>query len=87
MTYKAPRGTKDLLPSDISLWNDIERKARELFKIYCYNEIRTPIFEQRDLFIRSLGKSSDIVQKQLLNLYGDKKDERQGLQTRRSERH
>jgi histidyl-tRNA synthetase len=74
MQYQAPRGTKDILSSDIDVWVDIEDKARSLFRLYGYKEIRTPIFEQRDLFIRSLGETSDIVQKQLLNLSGDKKE-------------
>jgi len=72
MSLKAPRGTKDILPSDIPSWNSIEEEARRLFQIYGYNEIRTPIFEQKDLFSRSLGEASDIVQKQLLTLSTEK---------------
>ena len=72
MYIKAPRGTKDVLPSELGFWNDIEEKARRIFKIYGYGEIRTPIFEQRELFSRCLGETSDIIQKQLLNLSTDK---------------
>ena len=64
----APRGTKDILPSNAALWNSIEEKARKIFKLYGYGEIRTPIFEQKELFCRSLGEGSDIIQKQPLNL-------------------
>ena len=69
-----PRGTADILPEDIFLWQDIELKSRNLFKSYNYREIRTPIFEETALFTRSLGQTSDVVNKQLLNLAGDKKD-------------
>ena len=72
MYIKAPRGTKDVLPSELGFWNNIEEKARRIFKIYGYGEIRTPIFEQRELFSRCLGETSDIIQKQLLNLSTDK---------------
>ena len=68
MNLMAPRGTKDILPSNAALWNSIEEKARKIFKLYGYGEIRTPIFEQKELFCRSLGEGSDIIQKQLLNL-------------------
>jgi len=79
MLIKAPRGTKDILPSDVCLWNDIEQKARKIFKIYGYREIRTPIFEQKELFTRSLGESSDIIQKQLLNLSANSQDKGSSL--------
>ncbi len=70
MTVKlaSPRGTKDILPEEVSQWQELESKARAVFKTYGYREIRTPIFEDIDLFDRSLGQTSDIVTKQLLKL-------------------
>jgi len=68
MKIIAPRGTKDILPEDSSVVRNIEKKAHELFNSYNYKEIRTPIFEQQTLFERSLGATTDIIQKQLLAL-------------------
>ncbi|MFC1667682.1 histidine--tRNA ligase, partial [Candidatus Omnitrophota bacterium] len=62
---KALRGTKDILPADINAWQYIEQSAREIFDIYGYKEIRTPIIEEAFLFIRSIGDSTDIVQKEM----------------------
>ncbi len=56
------------------LWQEVERRAREVLTCYNYREIRTPIFEQTDLFKRSLGNTSDVVNKQLLELASDKKE-------------
>lgn len=72
MKFSTPRGTKDILPTEISLWNQAEHTCRDLFKIFGYQEIRTPIFEDTALFTRSLGGTSDIVQKQLLNVATEK---------------
>src|SRR6185295_3232524 len=69
-----PRGTADILPFDSKRWQDIEDTARRLFKIYNYKEIRTPIFEDTRLFKRSLRQTSDVVNKQLLELKSDKED-------------
>jgi len=63
-----PRGTADILPEDVLLWQAIESQARGLLGVYGYQEIRTPFFEETDLFARSVGQTSDIVQKQMLNL-------------------
>jgi len=62
---KALRGTKDILPEEISLWNFIESIGRNIFNIYGYKEIRTPIIEEAGLFIRSIGDVTDIVQKEM----------------------
>lgn len=70
----SPRGTADILPADVSVWQSIENQSRELFKCYNYKEIRTPYFEETGLFQRSLGQTSDVVNKQLLQLAGDKKE-------------
>ena len=65
---RVPRGTNDILPSEISQWQDIETKARKLLATYNFREIRTPVFEQTNLFKRSLGQTSEVVNKQLLEL-------------------
>lgn len=62
---KALRGTKDILPVDVVVWQHIEQSARKIFTIYGYREIRTPIIEEASLFIRSIGEATDIVQKQM----------------------
>ncbi|HLD88087.1 MAG TPA: histidine--tRNA ligase, partial [Candidatus Omnitrophota bacterium] len=66
--FSVPRGTSDILPDVIPLWEDVESKARKILKSYGYREIRTPIYEETALFKRSLGQASDIVNKQLLEL-------------------
>ncbi len=65
MTIKAPRGTEDVLPGEIEKWQRIEQTARELFLLYNYREIRTPLFEDTRLFERSIGESTDIVEKEM----------------------
>jgi len=65
MLIQVPRGTKDILPQEASSWREIERKSREVFSLYNYQEIRTPIFENISLFKRSLGDTTEIVQKQM----------------------
>lgn len=66
--WTVPRGTHDILPSEIFPWRDMEDKARRLLATYHFKEIRTPIFEETSLFKRSLGQTSDVVNKQLLEL-------------------
>ena len=65
MKYTALQGTKDLLPEDSFKWKYIEEKIREVLSLYNYKEIRTPIFEQTELFKRSIGQDTDIVQKEM----------------------
>jgi histidyl-tRNA synthetase len=62
---KAIRGTRDLLPPDTALWNFVEDKVREVFRAYNFHEIRTPIFEETQLFARSVGEETDIVAKEM----------------------
>ena len=52
---KAQRGTKDILPDEILTWQDIQKKAQELFQKANYKEIRTPVFEASELFKRGVG--------------------------------
>jgi len=62
---KAVRGTRDLLPPETELWNRIEATARSVFTRYAFGEIRTPIFEDTQLFSRSVGEETDIVSKEM----------------------
>ena len=62
---KAIRGTRDLLPPDTALWNYVEDKVRAVFRAYNFQEIRTPIFEETQLFARSVGEETDIVAKEM----------------------
>ena len=63
--FKRVAGTKDILPEDVSRWQKIEEVSRKVFSLYNYKEIRTPLIEEEALFNRSLGASTEIVQKQM----------------------
>ena len=54
--FKAPRGTRDILPDEARRWRRLEGVARDVFERYGYSEIRTPVFEETTLFIRGLGE-------------------------------
>ena len=62
---QAARGTRDILPPETELWNHIEATVRRVFARYCFGEIRTPIFEDTQLFARSVGEETDIVSKEM----------------------
>ncbi|MBP8614096.1 MAG: histidine--tRNA ligase [Firmicutes bacterium] len=62
---KAPRGTKDILPPESNKWSQVEALLRRLSNMYNFQEIRTPIFEHTELFTRTVGESTDIVQKEM----------------------
>jgi histidyl-tRNA synthetase len=62
---KAVRGTRDLLPPETALWNFVEAAVRDVFRVYNFHEIRTPIFEETALFARSVGEETDIVSKEM----------------------
>lgn len=64
MAIQIPRGTQDILPSQVGTWELIENKAKEICHKYQYKEIRTPIFEHTELFHKS-GETTDIVQKEM----------------------
>ncbi|MBB6177905.1 histidyl-tRNA synthetase [Anoxybacillus tengchongensis] len=65
MSFQIPRGTQDILPEQAAKWQYIEQIARELCRRYNYQEIRTPIFEHTELFLRGVGDTTDIVQKEM----------------------
>ncbi|HLF56102.1 MAG TPA: ATP phosphoribosyltransferase regulatory subunit, partial [Thermoanaerobaculia bacterium] len=63
--FQAPKGTRDLLPPEAAVWARVEETARRVFALYGYREIRTPIFEDTELFARGVGESTDIVGKEM----------------------
>lgn len=65
MKVQRPKGTRDVLPSEVYKWHYIEDVIRKLCKIYGYKEIRTPVFEHTELFERGVGETTDIVQKEM----------------------
>lgn len=65
MKFRIPRGTNDILPENIPVWHRIEATSRDLFELYGFNEIRTPIFEHTELFERGIGGDTDIIQKEM----------------------
>ncbi|HEY2915121.1 MAG TPA: histidine--tRNA ligase [Candidatus Angelobacter sp.] len=62
---KAIRGTRDLLPPETETWNFVESTVRDVFRVYNFQEIRTPILEDLQLFQRSVGEETDIVSKEM----------------------
>ncbi|MDD3345051.1 MAG: histidine--tRNA ligase [Candidatus Omnitrophica bacterium] len=67
--FKRIPGTKDILPEEAGGWQAIEKTARETFSLYNYKEIRTPLIEEAALFNRTLGNSTEIVQKQMFLIH------------------
>jgi histidyl-tRNA synthetase len=65
MTIKAVAGTRDILPEEIPAWRRIEEAAHRLFPRYGYREIRTPLFEETELFARGIGAETDVVAKEM----------------------
>ncbi|HIE52134.1 MAG TPA: histidine--tRNA ligase [Armatimonadetes bacterium] len=65
MPYRRPRGTQDILPAEAAKWQAVEATFREICERFGYGEIRTPMFEQTELFVRSVGESTDIVAKEM----------------------
>lgn len=62
---KAAKGTKDILPADVGVWQYIEREARDVARVCGYSEIRTPVLEYTELFARGVGEGTDIVEKEM----------------------
>ena len=65
MKFEAPRGTHDILPSDQPLWQRVIGEAERLCALYGYRRIATPAFEDTELFVRTSGEGSDVVQKEM----------------------
>lgn len=59
------RGTRDILPNEIRTWQQLYINALNIFNAYNYHEIRTPIIENADVFLQSVGNSTDIISKEM----------------------
>lgn len=68
-TIQAIRGTRDILPEEVGYWQRIEAVARDVLSRAAYQEIRTPIFEQTELFERGVGEATDIVSKEMYTFH------------------
>lgn len=71
----APKGTKDILPKEVLYWEYLEKRIKKAAKRLGYKQIRTPMFEEEALFKRSVGDSTDIVEKEMYTLKSRGKDE------------
>lgn len=65
MNYRKPRGTLDIMNEEVAKWHWLEQIIRDLCKRNCYIEMRTPIFEHTELFVRGVGETTDIVGKEM----------------------
>ncbi|MDO4542548.1 MAG: histidine--tRNA ligase [Bacillota bacterium] len=65
MSIVRPKGTNDFLPVDTFKWQYVENILRQIAAVYGYEELRTPIFEATDLFLRGVGETTDIVNKEM----------------------
>lgn len=65
MKIQAVNGFKDILPGEVIRWQNIEKVARDIFQRFSFNEIRLPIMEETQLFARSIGQATDIVEKEM----------------------
>ncbi len=78
MKLSVLRGMQDILPHHVHLWQYVEQKARTILELYNFHEIRTPLLEQAELFLRSIGEDTDIVEKEMY-IFNDKKGRRIAL--------
>ena len=62
---KRPKGTQDILPADIMKWRTVETYSGMIAEQFGFREIRTPVFEDTGLFVRSVGDTSDVVTKEM----------------------
>jgi histidyl-tRNA synthetase len=65
MKITSVKGFSDILPEQVGLWQQVEAAARRVFEAYSFSEIRIPIIERTELFSRSIGESTDIVEKEM----------------------
>ena len=65
MAITAPRGTQDFLPEQTAEWQLLEAKIRQICSLYGFGEIRTPMFESTELFLRGIGETTDVVTKEM----------------------
>ena len=72
MELHALNGFRDVLPEEVGLWRQVEETARDIFARFHFQEIRLPILEKTELFTRSIGETTDIVEKEMYT-FTDKK--------------
>jgi histidyl-tRNA synthetase len=63
--YSSLRGTQDIFPPEIYIWQRVEKAAKDVFSVYGFQELRAPIIETTEIFVRSIGETSDIVEKEM----------------------
>ena len=68
MQFRAVKGTNDILPDEVRRWQRVEEMFRRSMTLGGFSEIRTPILEHKNLFVRSTGETSEIVEKQMFEL-------------------
>lgn len=78
-TIKAPRGTQDILGTESYQWQFVERRMLETAALYGFREMRTPTFEEMGLFKRSVGDTTDVVQKEMYQVRAEKGEDLYGL--------
>jgi histidyl-tRNA synthetase len=78
MNYKSPRGTHDIFGETVLWLNLLEQKAKDIFIRHGFEEVRTPIFEEATLFTRSIGQTTDIVEKEMY-IFEDRKKRKLAL--------
>ncbi len=79
--YRSPRGTTDILPQEQPFWRFVKQAASDHCQLYGYQRIETPVFEEAGLFVRTVGESTDIVEKEMYSF----KDRDEQLMTLRPE--
>ena len=67
-SYKGPRGMRDILPENMPAWSRLEAVAHRLARVFGYSEVRPPLMEETELFTRSVGEVTDIVEKEMFTL-------------------
>ena len=67
LVFQSPRGMADILPQDQSLWRTVLEKAREIAEFYNFSKIETPLIESTDLFVRTIGEATEVVEKQMFS--------------------
>lgn len=68
LIVKKPKGTEDIVPSKVYKWHTVEKIVSEAAEIYGFKEIRVPTFEETGLFVRSVGETTDVVQKEMYSV-------------------
>src|SRR5437879_4307482 len=82
MSYRAPRGTSDILPDQTPLWRRLEGTFHQVCALYGYGEIRTPVFEHAALFLRAVGPHTDVGGKEMYTFTAGEGDEGERLALR-----